>query len=102
MTRDPLLEGVPSAVQQPRGAQHRPHQSPTVLTQRDICQRLGISDETWRRWRTSGRAPAPLPNFPPRRPRWRTQDIEDIEHGRVVVGPTTRRYFTAHRQRRGA
>jgi len=96
MKRDPLLESSPSGVEQGVGSQDRPHQ--TVLRQFQICQRLGISDETWRRWVRCGRAPAPLDGFPIERPRWSVQSIEAFERGLRQARPGRRDYFTAHRR----
>lgn len=50
---------------------------PDLLTQLEVCQRIGISDETWRRWRKRGLTPAPVQNLPPHsRPKWRVADID--------------------------
>lgn len=62
---------------------------PKLITQRQICQRLGIGVTTWRRWRAARRAPSPVPNVPGR-PRWRVSDIETFERG---LHGTGRRYF---------
>ena len=64
-----------------------------LLRQGEICRRLGISDDRWRRWPDSGRAPAPVPGLPKRRPRWR---LEDFERGIVTTG---RRFLTSARRR---
>jgi hypothetical protein len=69
---------------------------PSFLTQTQICERFGISDETWRRWRKARQVPAPLPNIPGH-PRWAVADIEDFERGRF--GATGRHYFVAARRR---
>lgn len=45
-----------------------------LLTQCDICRKLGISDETWRRWRQRGLTPEQVDL--PGRPRWRRVDVE--------------------------
>jgi predicted DNA-binding transcriptional regulator AlpA len=56
----------------------------------DICARLGVSDETWRRWRLNGLAPTPVRL--PGRPRWRVEDIEAFKRGLLGTG---RRFFSA-------
>lgn len=66
-------------------------EQPAFLRQMEICERLGISDETWRRWRASGVAPRPV-NLPGRK-RWRLEDIEAFER----VGQ--QRSFTRHLRR---
>jgi predicted DNA-binding transcriptional regulator AlpA len=48
-----------------------------LLTQIDVCRRLEISDETWRRWRAAGRTPEPAPL--PGRKRWYAADIDLME-----------------------
>lgn len=80
--------------------EHVPSQPKELLTQKDICERFGISDETWRRWRQCGRAPAPEP-WPvstKRRPRWLTSVIENFRRGR---GQERRHYFDSARKTRG-
>jgi predicted DNA-binding transcriptional regulator AlpA len=95
MSRHELLKPVPSRVEQQARPTHRANQ--TVLRQMEICERLGISDESWRRWVRSGRAPQPLPNFPKLRPRWSVRAIEDFERGLGV-----QRYFGSARRHRPA
>lgn len=76
---------------------------PTLLTQGQICRRLGISDETWRRWRAQGRAPRQVDGFPRKRPRWRLADIEAFERGDRLPVTGKRTYFgTAVRRRTAA
>lgn len=50
--------------------------APDVLTQKEVCKRLAISDETWRRWRKAGRTPEQVAL--PGRPRWRRADIDAL------------------------
>lgn len=70
----------------------------TVLRQFEICQRLGISDESWRRYVRSGRAPEPLPGWPVNCPRWSVEDVEAFERRRVSgVRLTPRRYVGSRR-----
>jgi predicted site-specific integrase-resolvase len=64
-----------------------------LLSGIDICRRLGISDETWRRWRAAGKAPAPVGL--PGRPRWRVVDIDAFTQQAVPARPSHRRYFAA-------
>lgn len=61
----------------------------------DICKRLNISDETWRRWRKAGLTPEPAPM--PGVPRWHRADIEDFERRRHYYG---REYFRSVRRAR--
>lgn len=68
----------------------------TLLTQTEICRRLGICDETWRKWRAAKRVPLPVPNIPGAK-RWRLSDIEDFERGLF----TGRRVYLASARRAG-
>jgi hypothetical protein len=70
----------------------------TLLTQIQICRRLGISDETWRRWRVARRVPAPVPNVPGR-PRWTLAAIQEFEAGMGQRGGR-RAYFQSARRAR--
>lgn len=63
--------------------------SPEYLTQIQICRKLGISDETWRRWRAARLTPEPARL--PGRLRWHLEDIERFERGNT-------RFFTSHRR----
>lgn len=74
---------------------HRDAVGVQVLRQFEICQRLGISDDTWRAWRKARKVPAPVPNVPGR-PRWRVKDIEDFARG--LYGAGHRVYFGAARR----
>lgn len=47
-----------------------------LLRQVEVCARLGISDETWRRWRKARIAPMPVDL--PGAKRWRAEDIEAL------------------------
>jgi hypothetical protein len=85
----PQLQAPTTRVEQGTGALDSSNQAPEFLTQIQICRRMGICDETWRRWRQRGLTPAPAPL--PGRPRWRVEDIAEFERrGRVVV-PERRR-----------
>lgn len=95
MSRDPLLESSASSVEQIGRAVHGPDQ--TLLRQFEICQRLGISDQTWMNWRKRGRAPEPVRDVPGV-PRWRVSDIEAFERDLVTVRPGRRSYFASHRR----
>lgn len=68
------------------------------LTQRDICLRFGISDETWRRWVRAGIAPAPLPDFPKNRPRWGKHTIDAWDHEQRGIVKAPRSFFGSHRR----
>jgi predicted DNA-binding transcriptional regulator AlpA len=72
---------------------------PTLLSQIQVCRRLGISDETWRRWRAAGRVPVPVA-VPGARLRWRVVDIERLEAGEVVT--SGRRSFFGGARRHAA
>lgn len=78
----------------PQQAQ-RDANGPRLLTQIQVCRRLGIGVQTWRDWRAARRVPAPVPNVPGR-PRWSVSDIEDFERG--LYGPHGRVYFGAARR----
>jgi hypothetical protein len=67
-----------------------------LITQIQICRRLGIAVNTWRNWRVARQAPAPVPNVPGR-PRWRVADIEAFERGLFRHGGRT--FFGAARRR---
>ena len=67
------------------------------LRQVEICRRLGISDETWRRWRASGHAPEPVAG--PGVPRWRVEDIDAFERGRAEQSARRTFFRSAVRRR---
>jgi hypothetical protein len=67
----------------------------TLIGQAHICRRLGITVQTWRRWRQAGLAPVPVLEKP--RPRWRVVDIERLESGEVVI-PGRRSFLGAARR----
>lgn len=48
-----------------------------------ICERFGITRQTWRMWVVSQQAPQPIPNLPGH-PRWAVDDIERFARGRFV------------------
>jgi hypothetical protein len=70
------------------------------LTQKDICERFGICDETWRRLWRSGRAPAPDPVVSStNRPKWGKQVIDDWDdERRGIVKHKARTFFASHRR----
>lgn len=68
---------------------------PELLSQIEVCRRLGISDETWRRWRKAGKTP--LPVVLPGRLKWRVIDIDAFTQQTVTERPSHRRYFAAAR-----
>jgi hypothetical protein len=76
-----------------------PPQEQKFLTQIEICRRLGISDETWRRWRKRGDVlpPADLPGHP----RWPVAYIEKFERGHRPA-PGRRTFFGGASRRRSA
>jgi predicted DNA-binding transcriptional regulator AlpA len=61
-----------------------------LLRQIDVCARLGISDQTWMRWRKAGRVPDAVV-LPSGRLRWRRDDIERLAGAPTTV--TSRNYF---------
>ena len=66
---------------------------PELLTQVQVCARLGISDQTWMRWRKAGRAPLPVA-LPSGRLKWLVVDIDRL----IGVKPepeARRRFFSA-------
>lgn len=77
-----------------------------LLRQVEVCNRLGISDETWMRWRRlkkAGKAnyqcvPDPVPSSPAVK-KWRESDIEALLAGEFSPIAMPRRYFGTHRQR---
>jgi hypothetical protein len=91
------LQPTTASAEQPLRDDDRPRETPEFLTQIQICRRLGITDETWRRWRAAGKTPAPLDL--PGHPRWRAADIERFLQGRKA-DPKTRTYFASVRQYR--
>jgi predicted DNA-binding transcriptional regulator AlpA len=87
MSRNQALEPVtPSTEQADRNFHSR-----DVQTQARVCARLGISDETWRRWRAAGKTPEPV-RLPNGRFAWRTCDIDRLV-GLEPERPARRQYF---------
>jgi len=70
------LQAASAHAQQPQGH----GDGPDVLTQTQICRRLGLSDETWRRWRARGITPPRVAL--PGHPRWTRADIDAFAQGR--------------------
>ena len=95
MSRPQLLQPARIEPQQPREEAHVPRTAPDLLTQGQVCRMLGISDETWRRWRAAGRTPQQVDL--PGHPRWRRDDIEALA-GQPVAG----RYFRSIHRRQCA
>lgn len=58
-----------------------------LFTQLQVCAQLGISDDTWMRWRKAGRTPDAI-TLPSGRLKWRRADIDRLagkpeeRHGR--------------------
>lgn len=50
---------------------------PDLLTQEQVCRRLGISADTWTRWRKALRTPACV-TLPSGRRKWRREDIDAL------------------------
>lgn len=65
---------------------------PDLLSQVEVCRRLGISDQTWMRWRKAGRTPAAV-TLPSGRLKWRLVDIDAITRSVTPAAPPRRRHF---------
>lgn len=50
---------------------------PDLVTQTEICARLGITAQTWIRWRAAKRTPEAI-RMPSGRFRWRRADIDAL------------------------
>jgi predicted DNA-binding transcriptional regulator AlpA len=79
------LQPHPTPSQQSQGDSD----GPELLTQVEVCARLGICDETWMRWRKAGRVPAPV-TLPSGRLKWRRDDIDRVTR---TTRPEPRRAF---------
>lgn len=95
---DGLRESVPAEANQPIRDRDLSQQPLELLTQTQICRRLGICVQTWRNWRQWGWAPQPI--AAKGRPRWRVEDIERFKQGRVVASGR-RTFFGSAVRRRG-
>jgi predicted DNA-binding transcriptional regulator AlpA len=87
-----------AGTQEPLGDHDIPREAPEFVTQMQICRRLGITDETWRRWRAAGKTPDPVAL--PGRPRWRASEIEAFLRGRVADPKAPRVHFATAVRRR--
>jgi predicted DNA-binding transcriptional regulator AlpA len=74
----------------------RDSDGPDLLSQIEVCRRLGISDQTWMTWRKAGKTPEAI-TLPSGRRKWRVSDI-DVMVGRPIER-AGRRYFAAARRR---
>lgn len=63
-----------------------------LLTQVQVCRKLGISDETWRRWRRALRTPLAV-TMPSGRLKWRASEIAGLEGYVRDERAAGRRYF---------
>ena len=72
---------------------HRRMDGPDLLRQIDVCRILGISDQTWMRWRKAGRTPDAV-TLPSGLRKWRRSDIEALA-GRPLESSGRRRYFAS-------
>lgn len=70
------FQAATAPAEQPHSDRH----SADLYTQIQICRRLGISDESWRRWRARGITPPKVEL--PGHPRWRVVDVEAFIAGR--------------------
>lgn len=65
-----------------------------LVSQTEICRQLGISDQTWLRWRKARMTPEAI-MLPSGRSKWRREDIDRLA-GKFADEPTaTRRRFQA-------
>jgi predicted DNA-binding transcriptional regulator AlpA len=69
-----------------------------LLTQKQVCQRLGISEDTWTRWRKAQRVPEAV-TLPSGRRKWRVADIDAMLQVRPVSA--RRRFFSSVQTRAG-
>ena len=74
------------------------HPPASLLTQIQVCRRLGVCVQTWRNWRDRGLTP--LPVMMTGRPRWLAAEIEAFERGRRVPDPGRRTFFGSVERRR--
>lgn len=72
-------------------------QGPELLTQIQICRKLGICVQTWRNWRERGLTPEPVNT--PGVPRWLASEIEQFTRGRRVQSGRRSFFGTAVRRR---
>jgi predicted DNA-binding transcriptional regulator AlpA len=86
------LRPVASLPEQSERHAHRALSSCELLRQVDVCARLGISDQTWMRWRAARRTPEAVV-MPSGRLKWRADDIDALA-GKPVERPG-RRYFAS-------
>lgn len=92
MSRRHALQPIDLDAQQPTREGH----GPDLLTQVQVCARLGISNTTWMRWRKAGRTPHAV-RLPSGRLKWRASDIAGLV-SRSEERSTGRRYFGTARK----
>lgn len=63
-----------------------------LMTQKQVCQRLGISEDTWTRWRKAQRVPEAVA-LPSGRRKWRRSDIDAMLQVRLSSVSGRRRFF---------
>lgn len=71
-----------------------------LLTQKQVCQRLGISEDTWTRWRKAQRVPDAV-TLPSGRRKWRVVDINAMLQVRPMSVGARRRFFGSVQTRAG-
>jgi predicted DNA-binding transcriptional regulator AlpA len=71
--RHGALEAADASAQQSM----RDGDGPDLLTQEQVCRKLGISNDTWTRWRKAGRTPKAV-ELPSGRRKWRREDIDRL------------------------
>lgn len=74
--------------------------SSELLRQVDVCQQLGISDQTWMRWRAAGLTPEAVV-MPSGRLKWRRADIDRLA-GKPEERPGRRLHFGSVHGRKSA
>lgn len=101
MSRHQTLEPAPTTPEQPDRHADVPREPCELMRQVDVCRRLGISQDTWIRWRKAGITPQGI-TYPSGRLRWRRADIDAMVQRKAVEPRSVRRrYFgTANRLRR--
>jgi hypothetical protein len=90
VSADHVFESLHPEIAQPIRSKDRVTQTPDLLNGIQVCRRLGISDETWRRWRKSDPA-CPRPVGVAGHPRWEVADIVRYKAGSRFFASVRRR-----------
>lgn len=89
-----MKRGLQTATTTAEQAERRTER-PDVLSQVEVCARLGICDQTWMNWRKAGLTPQAIV-LPNGGRKWRTADIDALV-GRRETDRPGRRFFGAAR-----